>query len=208
MFVFSIHFPGFSRSPGSKWFNSSRSRRHQGRDGFKLFRGGRKNKSCWKVACPGITSTLQLVLTQGGRLRISSDRDDRMRAKIKTPKNPWTKNEPAKKWQISEPSKISKSIKWYKTKNKVLKTSLVEKCALFAEIRVHYHEFSDCFEYLEQSILTSKKFRRVCMEILFSWRHHFSTLWRWDQKHWPVRPKHTYELGIDQDVTQEELVFA
>ena len=42
--------------------------------------------------------------TQGGRLRISSDGDDRMRAKIKTQKNPSTKNEPPKKSHRQFPS--------------------------------------------------------------------------------------------------------
>ena len=39
-----------------------------------------------------------------------------------------------------------------------------------------------------QNILTNP----IISEILFLWRHHFSTLWRWDQKHWPVRPRNVF----------------
>ena len=39
-----------------------------------------------------------------------------------------------------------------------------------------------------QNILTNL----IISEILFLWRHHFSTLWRWDQKHWPVRPRNVF----------------
>ena len=37
------------------------------------------------------TSTDQIILP-GGVLQISSDKDDRMGTKIKTKKDPWTKN--------------------------------------------------------------------------------------------------------------------
>ena len=40
--------------------------------------------------------TFQLNSSPQGVLQISSDRDDRMGAKIKTPKNPWTKIYPPK----------------------------------------------------------------------------------------------------------------
>ena len=48
--------------------------------------------------------TFQLNSSPQGVLQISSDRDDRMGAKIKTPKNPWTKIYPPQKSHAEFPN--------------------------------------------------------------------------------------------------------
>ena len=76
----------------------------------------------------------------GGVLRISSDGDDRMGAKIKAPKNPQS-------FQHTQQHHWTKHQSPQKSNSR--KTSLIVFYSqnYAAGIRWHYHESSDCFEY-------------------------------------------------------------
>ena len=74
----------------------------------------------------------------GGRvLQISGDRDDQIGAKVKTPKNPWTK--------ILIPQKSHSDFPSHKNFQR----------NYTATIRRNYHKSSDRFEYQKKSLLKS-----------------------------------------------------